>query len=335
MRCYNSTGKGHEWRSNMEISSFQSDHIPQAAALFIENYRVQRLAAPSLPERMLDPTLVGEMIAERMSDCGGIALLDGSRLMGFMGWYLSPSFRESGRKGAYVPEWCHGAQEDRRASIYRKLYRRAAELWTASGCLVHAITLLAADKAAVETWFWNGFGLTVVDAVRPIDPIGAPPVRGLRLVKASHHEAVPIAEIEAEHWRHYTQPPIYMANNEANTAAEFEELLQDAQNSVWLAMDGERIAAYLRFAPPDSAAILEADDTIWINGAYTRPEYRGRGAVPALLDAGLEDYRRRGYRRCAVDFESFNPEAAVFWPRYFEPVCLSVVRVPEKIEHLA
>jgi hypothetical protein len=34
---------------------------------------------------------------------------------------------------------------------------------------------------------------------------------------------------------------------------------------------------------------------------------------------------------CAVNFESFNPEAATFWMRYFEPVGLSVMRVPENL----
>jgi hypothetical protein len=49
-----------------------------------------------------------------------------------------------------------------------------------------------------------------------------------------------------------------------------------------------------------------------------------------MLDAALRDYAARDFRRCSVDFESFNPEAAAFWLRYFEPVCYSVLRVPER-----
>jgi hypothetical protein len=49
----------------------------------------------------------------------------------------------------------------------------------------------------------------------------------------------------------------------------------------------------------------------------------------ALLDAALRDYASQGFTCCAVNFESFNPEAVSFWMRYFEPVCLSVLRVPE------
>ncbi|MCX5973471.1 MAG: hypothetical protein NTU59_02100 [Coprothermobacterota bacterium] len=51
--------------------------------------------------------------------------------------------------------------------------------------------------------------------------------------------------------------------------------------------------------------------------------------MPAMLNAVLRTYAQRGYARAALDFESFNPEAAVFWSRYFQPICFSLMRVPE------
>lgn len=48
-----------------------------------------------------------------------------------------------------------------------------------------------------------------------------------------------------------------------------------------------------------------------------------------MINAALREYAARGFTCCAVDFESFNPEAAVFWPRHFTPVGHSLVRVPE------
>ena len=76
-------------------------------------------------------------------------------------------------------------------------------------------------------------------------------------------------------------------------------------------------------------AVVQDERTIAITGAYIRPAYRGRGLAPAILDAALRDYAGRGFERCSVDFESFNPEAAGFWLRYFKAVSYSVVRVPE------
>jgi len=79
-----------------------------------------------------------------------------------------------------------------------------------------------------------------------------------------------------------------------------------------------------------AATALGPSQTIAITGAFVRAEQRGRGLAAALLRAALEDHRARGFHRCAVDFESFNPEAAAFWPRYFQPVCYSLMRIPER-----
>jgi hypothetical protein len=60
---------------------------------------------------------------------------------------------------------------ENKTAVYQALYRAAAAQWSAAGCQVHAITLLAQDEEAKQAWFWQGFGLTVVDAVRPVRPL--------------------------------------------------------------------------------------------------------------------------------------------------------------------
>jgi c-di-GMP-related signal transduction protein len=55
-------------------------------------------------------------------------------------------------------------------------------------------------------------------------------------------------------------------------------------------------------------------------------------AAKALFNKGLKYYAEKGYERCSVDFESTNPEATHFWMNYFEPVCISVMRLTEAQE---
>jgi GNAT superfamily N-acetyltransferase len=196
---------------------------------------------------------------------------------------------------------------------------------------VHAITLLAHDQIAEKTWFWNGFGLIVVDAVRPIQPLNMPLPTGLQIRGARSGDAHALAELDAEHCAHYTRSPIFMPPRAASDAAEYTAFLARPKNSIWLALDGEIPVGFIRYEAYDfdGVAIVESDDAIAINGAYVRPAYRGRRVAAALLDAALRDYQARGFTFCAVNFESFNPEAAGFWMTYFQPVCLSVARVPE------
>lgn len=317
----------------MKIYPFDLRYLPQAAELFVYNLAALRRVVPSLSDRLERPDLVTTELAQLFQRCPGVMAVEDGRLAGYLGWFIVERFRGSERRGAYVPEWGHAALAERRADIYRALYRAAAEQWSAAGCGVHAITLLAHDEAARHTWFWNGFGLLVVDAVRPMQPLDAPVKTDLTVRAATMDDVATLATLDAEHCQHYARPPIFMAPRIGDSADRFHEFLARPKNSVWLALDRDEPVGFLRFEGYDfdCAAIVESDQTIRISGAYVRPAYRGRKAAAALLDAALHHYSLCGFACCAVDFESFNPEAAVFWPKYFELVAFSLARVPEDL----
>lgn len=242
-------------------------------------------------------------------------------------------FRGTEHTAAYCPEWAHAAREGSKQPVYRALYRAASAEWAAAGCSVHAITLLAHDHEAERTWFWNGFGLAVVDAIRPLTPLGIPLPGGYAVRKATLDDVDLLAVLEAEHWQHYSQPPVFMAADEHQDAEGLATLISHPANSVWLAAQGDEALGYMRFEGSGfgAAEVVNAETTVAITGAYTWPAYRGRRVAVALLDAALHDHAQRGFARCSVDFESFNPEAAAFWMTYFEPACFSLMRVPEHV----
>lgn len=337
----------------MHISLLCKDHIAGAAALFANNFRQFRQTVPYLPDRMENPSASAEYLDSLLTHSQAVAAFDGERLVGYLGWWLVDGFRDTDRKAAYCPVWAHAvspaheAPADAAASaaaarhtassisrIYRALYRAASEVWFAEGCQTHAITLLAGDAAARDAWFWNGFGLTVVDALRTLEPIGVAAPDGYTLRMAKLDDCQALAQIEAEHWQHYAQPPTLMTFYSPSSAEDFAQLLADPANRVWMAWQGANLAGYARFEGLSHGAteIVAAQDTTACTGAYTRPQYRGQRVMAALLEAVLQDYRENGYARCSVDFESFNPEAASFWTKYFEPVCYSVIRVPERVK---
>ena len=313
----------------MEIVPFCDEFLAEGAALFIEQLKRLRQQVPHLPDRMTNPDQVTENLAHLISHSAGVAALDRGKLVGYLGWYLVDNFRDTDRRAAYCPEWAHSADDSAKAAIYRALYRAASEQWR--GYQTHAITVLAHDQEGVKTWFWNGFGLTVVDAVRPMTPLERPVHPDFAVRKASRDDIEMLMAIEREHWQHYTQPPILMVGSGADDAAAFAAFLEQPANSVWLALCNGATASYMRFEESSfgAASIVESEHTIAITGAFTRPEHRGKGAAVALLDAALRGYAARGFTICSVDFESFNPEAAAFWMKYFEPVCFSMLRVPE------
>lgn len=298
---------------------------------------------PCLPGRLCDPAAADGMLAWLEERSPGVALLDEQGgLLGFLNWLILDNFRGTSHRAALVPEWAWGVAPGAplRPTLAR-LYRAACQQWRAQGVTTHAVSLLADDAAAREAWFWHGFGLLVVDGARPVsEPIPHQPLaNGVTLRQAGPGDLAVLAEIEAEHWQHYSQPPTLMNPSAPDGMPEFAEFLATPPNSAWLAFQDGIPAGYLRLQAviDGGAAVLNGDQTIGITGAYVRPEYRGLGLAPALLETARAHYAAQltpaggpAFTCFAVDFESINPEAAAFWPKYFTPVTYSVLRVPEK-----
>jgi len=316
----------------IEITPLHINDIPAAAALFAAEFGELRQATPALPGTMEDRSRISAYLERILTRSDGLGAWESGRLVGYLAWFLIDDLRSTGRKSAYVPEWGHAAQAGNTAPVYRALYRAAGEAWARAGCQVHAITLLAHNELARETWFWNGFGLTVVDAVRLVQPLPETPHPALTIRPAGPADAQALYDLDIEHCLHYTQPPVFMPPRQPEQPAGWQAFLSQPNAGVWLALDGDQPAGFMRFDPSGEAStVVESLYTININGAYVRPVYRGRQAAPALLDAALRHYAGRGFSCCAVDFESFNPEAAAFWLKYFQPVCYSLIRVPESV----
>jgi ribosomal protein S18 acetylase RimI-like enzyme len=310
----------------MEIVSFKAEYLPEMAALFAARFQRLRARVPLLPDAMENPIAVTDGLRRLFAASPGVVALEGSRVAGYLGAYLVDEFRGTERRAAYVPEWGHAAASPQ---VYRALYAKASALWFDAGCAAHCISLLAHDRDVENVWFWHGFGLIVVDGIRSTEPLPGMTMTDLHIRKARTDDRDALAALEAEHAQYYRQPPILMAAYEPHDQADG---LSDGGHTIYLALDGETALGFMRFeaVSEGAASIVDAPDKVACTGAYVRAQTRGRGVGKALLNAALRGYAVQGFTRCSVDFESFNPEAAAFWPKYFELVRLSLFRVPER-----
>lgn len=264
----------------MEIVPLGEEMLLAAAELFVKNYRNQRQATPILPNDMECPERVREKLGVFLPSGPAFAALEGGRLVGYLAGFLIDHFRNTGLKGAYCPVWAHAALEGQQERAYRSLYRAAAGAWTVADCGVHAISLLAEDHIAREVWFWNGFGLAVVDAIRTIQPLGVPYPTRLHIRQAQAEDASALAQLEEEHIRHYAQPPVLMVPQAAKGEQEFQEFMDTPPNSVWIAVSGGELAGYIRFEGGSFGAteIVQSPTTIAITGGPTPgPHIEARG----------------------------------------------------------
>ncbi len=198
----------------MRVTEFKEKHIEAAAALFVAAYGDERRHVDLLPARHEDPSAIVTRLARLTAKAPAVAAEDGGRLVGFLAAIPAEGSKVI-RRGVFSPEFAHAAVGPDRAGVYRAMYERPAA-WAADDRLVHALAILAHDDEAVRAWFWTGFGLQCVDAVRPLTPVAGdgPAATGFEVREARPEDIPALMPLSREHELYYQGSPIFFPKAE-------------------------------------------------------------------------------------------------------------------------
>jgi len=315
----------------LEIIPLETKHLQDAATLVSTRYKSLRERVPSLPSRYEDTSTLLPLIQNLASRAPGVAAIRHGQFAGFLLGMAISQFH--GRRSVYSPEWANAADPDDSRRVYEEMYARLAARWVANGCFTHLLSILAHDRAGIESWHWLGFGLLGVDVVRDLSPAQGPSA-DVVMRRASLDDIKATMALEEALWRHLTSEPTFLAYVERNSARSQEEWLENPANALWLAYQGTEAVACIGIGPanPRACTIIRDEKTASIVRAFTLERARGQGIATALLNRSLDWARSEGYERCAVDFESMNILAAHFWTRHFEPISYALMRrVDERV----
>ncbi len=311
----------------MRIVDFSPCHISQAHALARRHYAEERAAVPALPNLLPPPP-------DPFAQNGlGVAAFEGERLLGFLGCYTPWENAFTGTaRGTFSPLEAHGAISEQRESIYRLLYRAAAEKWVRAGIASHSIALYAHDFAGLRAFFTCGFGLRCVDAVRSMEEIsGLSDNRqtipeDITFTEAGKAAFPSIAPLGVQLTRHLAESPCFMRQRQEETPETWLAGQKERDSRLFIASHEGRVLAFLEVAAEGENFAAHFPGMANICGAYCLPQYRGLGIMPRLLNVVLRTLRQEGYTQLGVDYESFNLAAQAFWPKYFTPYTNGVVR---------
>lgn len=317
----------------MRIEFLESSHLPECVALFACGYRELRRSVPIMPERYEDPQETLPMLAGLHQRAPVVGAFEGrtGRLLGYLGGMLVPQLKGKD-KGVYCPEWGHAVALDvrDRGRAYHLMYEAVGDLWVRDRRINHAITILAHDKDAVDAWFWNTFGLLVVDMVRGVEPVEVRPDPAVRIGPATSGDVGRLFPVYAEHEAYYNRAPIWLPKEPMTDTAELAACIADPKTTVWLAEDtndGSVLGMILHaLEAEDASTVVRDPGTVACNGAYVVPAARSRGVGAMLLSAVVDWARDHGYARVSLDFEAANIYGGAFWRRHLTPVCYSVLR---------
>ncbi len=310
----------------LEVVPLATAHVAAAAKLLAAQIQALRASVPALPAAWSHDAPLARLVTELAVRGSGVVALRDGELVGFQAATLIDGH---GGRWAYTPDVGHAATGDRRGRTIETLYARLAAAWVRDACLEHTVTVLANDAEALETLGRLGFGQSVIDLVRDLEPVqGCRSIPGIAIRRAGPADDAAIHALDQDLWGHVAASPIFLRRGPARPREILRPELADPARATFVAeADGETVA-FMRIGPSatDVATIVRDQATASITAAFTVAGRRGHGIATCLLDAALRWAREAGFERSAVDHETANGEAGRFWARHFTPAALSLTR---------
>ncbi|PRX29311.1 acetyltransferase (GNAT) family protein [Orenia metallireducens] len=319
----------------LRFEMLNKKHVKVAADLVMAAYQEENKLVPYLPMENNYFNIFEEKIKDLFVNGSGVVAISGNKVVGFLaGYEIEQLWGKC--KGIYTPLYGNGAIYKNRRKIYQELYKHTSDLWVKNNYTQHAITLYAQDKETIDTWFWLGFGLRCVDAIREVSSIKKIN-RNISIKKVEENDISSLANVQNDLHMYFRNSPMFMPAQKEDPIQYLKEWLSKDNHHLWIAYDSEQKKALglMKIEPSGERFITEHPKMRNITGVYVDKKYRQKKIGVSLLGAIQEWLLENDYKLCGVDYESFNILGSNFWNKYFTPYTYSLVRrIDERILEL-
>jgi GNAT superfamily N-acetyltransferase len=311
----------------MEIAAMRPEHVDSALALWHEGFR--RHLGGVFPDFFPGGEAQARaFLAERIREGRALIAERGGRLIGYMAWMY---FDFHGEPSAFCPTIAHAAEREGEGAICRALYTEASRRWVADGKFNHLWMFFYDDEVLKNALYELGFGSHVVDACRRTEAFTARPGGRFRISEATPGDAEALLRLANETHGYYLAAPLFLRRGRFSPEDIRKILLTQRVLLAW--DEGKSVGAMgFTLEPGFDCEQLTGDLSAAVTGvgAYVLPEYRGMGAGALLVDGMLGVCAENGKPWVHACYETANPFASAFWPRYFRPAIRSVRRTVNK-----
>ena len=309
---------------NITIRNLENCHLESVTEMVLKNYQLERKSVPFLPPGDNFKHFIRSRLKKLIAEKTGIVARSNDKIIGFFAGYKINELWGN-CKGIYCPDYGHGAIGDNREKIYQKLYQYSADRWVEDGFTHHALTIYAHDRETIDTFFWLGFGLRCVDAMREAAAIEKNNTE-VSIKKVGKERASQIADIQSESHNYFKKSPIFMPLEKEDPEKYLDNWFKQKNRHLWAAYKDDEDVGFMKIEPKGERFITESEEVMNITGAYVREEYRRSKIAVSLLDHIQKWMLDNGYNLCGVDYESFNLSGSNFWDQFFTPYAYSLVR---------
>ncbi|HAF61161.1 MAG TPA: hypothetical protein DCK95_02415 [Anaerolineaceae bacterium] len=317
----------------MQFSRFSKQHVIEAAELLAARSKQILIDFPLLPSHIVEQertvTFLNALL-ER-SESSGMVMLEKGRMIGYiLGYYDQNLFF---RRHVWVPFGGLALSEADEYQQLRTLYAAVGDNWIQDGVLNHYLVCPAIQewqRAAFSLSFGQEQAYAVVSSTEE-QPEGLPP-QGITIREVQPADANQLAS--NGHWisAHLNTAQVWEPvpqEHLAEVLPGYAELADDDTSTTWVALDGEKLVAYVAIYTVDIGAIhyLGTPKAAHFAVAATHPDYRKRGIGRALFTHILNVAHQQGYEQVFTDWRTTNLEADRYWPTFgFSPFAYRLLR---------
>ena len=312
----------------IKIIPMQTTDIPCAIDLWKQQF-VQYCYCDSFPPfHDVGEATVKKYIEDQLSNGNAVVAVKDNEIVGYMAWL---TFDFHNERTAFLPVTGYAASSKDELNIYPAMYNYVSKKWVEDNRFNHLWMIYFDDEIAKNSLYELGFGSYVIDACQSTDKIMGNVHCDYKIELATIQDTNTLLEIANTSNRYYMDSPIFLKRG-TRQIQDIQNILE--QYFVLVARDGDKIVGVMSFSVNKDFDFeqLTTPDSAYIGnlGAFIYPEYRGKGVGKALLKNTFDICRESGKSHIHVCFESANPNASNFWPKYFKPAIRSVRRTVNK-----
>lgn len=311
-----------------EIVNMTKEHIPLAMEIWHKQF-IKHCRDGLLPDFLPGgKEVLYSYLVEQIEKGNSLVIYKDGVFAGYITWMY---FDFHGEATAFCPIIGHAALSYDEANLYRELYIAASRKWVLDNRFNHLWMTFFNDRLLKELLYDFGFGSYVIDACKRVES-SYPKVKcKFRVTMASVDDVEKLLHFANETEDYYRDSPIFL-KRDLFTKEEILHIIQ--KQHALLAWDGESIIGVMSYSTQEDFHFerLTSLQSAYVTGigGYILSEYRGNGIGSHLVREMFNHCYEEGKTHVHVSFESANPYAIQFWPKYFNPVIRSVRRTINK-----
>ena len=151
------------------------------------------------------------------------------------------------------------------------MYQAAAEKWVEAGATSHAVALYAHDRQALDSFFWNGFGLRCVDAIRPLEDIPNIGDEKYSFRELLRSEISDITPLKNKLISHLSKSPCFLSCSQL-TDEDAINIVTRRNSRIFVAKNSKTTIAFIEVSDRGENFLCDESEMKNICGAYCLPE---------------------------------------------------------------